>query len=175
MILSILALLILIIYFVFFVAQFFNIIFRGYAPFVSTSRRTLRKIIAAVKIISPAVIYELGCGRGRFLRLAVRTWPEAKLIGVENIFSLYLLNKIGLKLQGSRIKLLNKDFFDVNLKDAALIYCYLNGPTMVKLGEKFRRECLSGTQIISRSFSIPQLKIDKMLIIEGKKVYFYKV
>jgi len=175
MILLTFALVVLVIYLVFFVAQFINIIFRGYAPFVSTDRETIRKIMAAVEIKEPAVIYELGCGRARFLKLAARVWPKAELIGAENIFNLYLLNKIGLKLRGSKIKLLKKDFFTVDLKNAALIYCYLNGPTMARLGEKFRQECLPGTQIVSRRFSMPQFKPDKMLIIKGKKVYFYKI
>jgi hypothetical protein len=168
-------LLILVIYFIFFVSQFFNIFFKGYAPFISTDRQTIRKMLADIKLPSLPLIYELGCGRARFLKMAEKEFSAASLIGVENLFSLYLINKIKFRLLGSRIKLLKKDFFEFNLENADLIYCYLNNATMAKLGEKFRHECRVGTQIISRSFPIPQFRPEKTLLIKNKKIYFYRI
>jgi len=175
MIILYIVLLVLFIYFIFFISQFSNIIFRGYAPFVSTDNTTIKKILSKSKIKEQSTIYELGCGRARFLRTTEKLFPQIKLIGIENLSSLYLINKLRLKLQGSRIKLLKKDFFAVNLKDADLIYCYLNNSTMQKLGEKFKQECLPGTQIISRSFPIPQFKPEELIIVKNKKIYFYKI
>jgi len=165
-------------YLIFFISQFINIFFRGYAPFISTDRETIRKIISAVQAVpvkEPAIIYELGCGRARFLRMMEKVHPQTRtiLIGIENLSALYLINKLRLKLQGSRIELLKRDFLTVDLKSAALIYCYLNNTTMAKLGEKFRRECRAGTRIISRSFPIPQFKPEKIMTIKNKKIYFY--
>jgi len=175
MVILYIALLALLIYFVFFISQFSNIIFRGYAPFVSTDNITIKKILSKVKIKEQSIIYELGCGRARFLRIIEKSFPRTELIGIENLSSLYLINKLRLKLQGSRIELLKKDFFVVNLKNADLIYCYLNNSTMQKLGEKFKQECLPGTQIISRSFPIPQFKPEELIIVRNKKIYFYKI
>jgi hypothetical protein len=163
----------LLIYFIFFVSQFYNIFFRGYAPFISTDSETIKKILNEVKISDRAVIYELGCGRARFLKIAKKTFSDAKCIGVENLFSLYLINRIRLKLQFSNIKLLKQNFFALNLKEADLIYCYLNNSTMEKLGEKFRQECKPGTQVVSRSLQIPQLIPEKVMTIKNKKIYFY--
>jgi hypothetical protein len=167
--------LVLLIYFVFFVSQFYNIFFKGYAPFISTDTETIKTILAASSIRAPFVIYELGCGRARFLRIAEKSFPGVKLIGVENLASLYFANKIRLKLGFSKIKLLKKDFLEINLQAADLIYCYLNNETMKKLGDKFKKECREGTQIISRSFKIPQLIPEKTITIKNKKVYFYKI
>lgn len=175
MILLLIILLVLLVYLVFAVAQFYNVIFRGYAPFVSTDRQTFNKIISEINIKEKAVVYELGCGRARFLSMIEKRFPQTELIGLENLASLYFLTKLGRKLQGSKIKLLKKDFFEVNLKEADIVYCYLNNLTMKKLGEKFKQECQAGTQIISRSFPIPQFTPEKVIIIRNKKVYFYQI
>jgi hypothetical protein len=71
--------------------------------------------------------------------------------------------------------LLNRDFFTLDLKDANLVYCYLNNQTMERLGAKFTHECRPGTQIISRGFPIPQFRPEKVVVIKNKKVYFYKI
>ncbi len=168
-------LLVIVIYSIFFVSQLINIFVKGYAPFVSTGRATIKRITSEVQIKERATIYELGCGYAKFLRVMEKASPHTKLIGVEDLLSIYLIAKIRLKLQGSRIKLLKNDFFKVELKDADLVYCYLNNATMNKLGDIFKQECKKGIQIISRSFPIPQLEPEKMIKIKGKKVYFYKV
>lgn len=175
MILLLIVLLILLAYLIFFVTQFYNVTFRGYAPFVSTDRETFRKIIDEIEIKDEAVVYELGCGRARFLRIIEKRFSQTRLIGIENLTSLYLLTKFGRKLQGSKIKVIKGDFFAVNLREADIIYCYLNNLTMKNLGDKFKKECRAGAQIISRSFPIPQYTPEKVIIIRKKKVFFYQI
>ena len=91
---------ILLIYGVFFVSQFYNIIFHSYPPFISSSSKNITKIIKTVKINGDETVYELGCGRARFLRMFEKKYPNLKLVGVENLFSIYLTNYLRLKLQG---------------------------------------------------------------------------
>ena len=162
-------------YFIFFISQSYNIFFKGYAPFISTGREAIKEMLSEVIIKDGVTIYELGCGRARFLRVAEKAHLGSEYIGVENLFSIYLINKIKFKLQLSKIKLLKKDFFQIDLKNADLIYCYLNNETMKRLGDKFRQECQSGTQIISQRFAIPQFSPEKIKVIKNKKVYFYKI
>ncbi len=175
MIILILLLIFIFLYAIFFVPQFYNIIFNNYAPFISTDKKTVQKIMSEVSIQDQAIVYELGCGWSKFLRVVEKDFPTTKVVGIENLFGLYLVNKIKLYLQKSRIKLLKKDFFTLNLENADLIYCYLNNPTMEKLGKKCKEECKPGTHIISRSFSIPQLKPEKVVRIQNKNIYFYKI
>jgi len=163
------------VYAIFYVAQFYNIVFYGYPPFISSSQDSIVKIIKATDIKGEETVYELGCGRARFLKTIEGLYPKTKLIGVENLFSVYLSSKLRLKFQGSHIKLLNEDFFKLNLSDANIIYCYLNNTTMIKLGEKIIKKCKSGTQVISQTFTLPQLTPNKVENINNKKVYFYIV
>jgi len=168
-------LILLLAYLVFAVSQFYNVVFRGYAPFISTDHETFRRIIDEIEIKDEAVVYELGCGRARFLRLIEKRFPKTELIGIENSVSLYFLTELGRELRGNKITILKKDFFKLNLSDADIVYCYLNNETMEKLGEKFKNECKAGTQIISRSFPILDFTPEKVLIIRYKKVFFYRI
>jgi len=176
----ILILLIILVYLVFAVTQFINVTFKNYPPLIRTGREAIREIIRAIPDVNAlnragAVVYELGCGRAPFLRLMGPAYPKAKLIGVENLAILCLLNRLLFKLQGKRIKILRQDLLTLDLSSADLIYCYLNNTTMTRLSEKFKRECRPGTQIISRRFLLPDWMPVAVKEIKNKKVYFYIV
>lgn len=175
MILLYLILLALGIYSIFFISQLINITFRGYAPLISTDKETIKKILDEIEVKEQSMIYELGCGHAKFLRIMEKNFPKTNLIGVENLLSVYLITKIKLKLKRSKIKLIKTDFFKIDLKNANLIYCYLNNTSMEQLGSIFKQNCKNGTQVISRSFPIPQFKPEKVIKINNKKIYFYKI
>ncbi len=78
--------------------------------------------------------------------------------------------RLSLKIRGSKIKLLKKDFFQANLKNVYLIYCYL----MEKLADKLKLECRSGTVLVSRRFSMPLYTPYQTIVVSGQKIYFYK-
>jgi len=164
-----------IIYAVFLVSQFYNVIIKKNAPLVTTGQTTIKKIISELDLKENQTVFELGCGRAIFLRTVEKTILKINLVGVENLHIIYFLNNLFLRLIGSKIKLLRNDIFAVNLKDADIIYCYLFSETMKKIGDKVLQECKKGTQIVSRTFSIPQLQPEKIIVIENKRVFFYKM
>ncbi len=157
--------------------QFFNIIFRGFAPFISTKGKVIVKILDEIDYNNGNTnVYELGCGKAGFLRALEEKKPEWKYIGVENSSLPWLIAKIQTSLNHSKIKILKKNLFHVNLADADLIYCYLNIEMMKKLEKKFKQECKSGTRIISYSFTMPNLEPEKIVKMEnGYKIYFYRI
>lgn len=175
MVVQIILLLVVIIYCIFYVSQSYNIIFKGNAPFISTDNKSLKQIINEIEVKENSIIYELGCGRAKFLRILEKNHSKLELVGIENLFSLYILDKILFFLLKSKIKFFHQDLFKTNLNKADIIYCWLFDTTMKRLGEKIISECRPGTQIISRSFSISQLTPTKTITIRNKQVYFYKL
>ena len=75
--------LVLLIVVFFFASQFFNVIFRGYAPFISSKPEVIKAIMQELKLKEDVIVYELGCGKAGFLRAIEEKYPQAKLIGVE--------------------------------------------------------------------------------------------
>lgn len=157
--------------------QFFNIIFRGYAPFISTKPRVVEKITAELELPPKAVVYELGCGRAPLLRALSQKYPEAQLVGIENEPVPYLIASIQTSLAKTNIQIKRKNLFNINLADADAVYCYLNPKMMDTLQKKFQDECKNGTIVISYQFPLPDLKPEKTIQAEDSpdRIYFYRI
>ena len=157
--------------------QFFQIALGGYAPIIPTRSKVIKTVMAEVSPQDGCAVYELGCGSAGFLRAVEDEFPHIKkLIGIECFFFPYVIGKIQTSLRKSKIKILKGNFLRINLKDADIIYCFLNKPMMLKLKEKLQQECRPGAQIISYQFRLPGLKPKKIIDIQnnGKdRVYFY--
>ncbi len=155
--------------------QFFNIVFRGFAPFISTKFRVILTIIKELDLTGDEVVYELGAGQAGFLRAVEEKFKNDKLVGVEYSWWPYFLARLQLSLSNSRIKIIRKDFFKINLREADIIYCFLNPKTMNKLGSKIKKECRSGTLLISYCFKVKDLELEKTIKEGDNNIYFYRV
>lgn len=170
--------LILIILAIFVAIQFFNMLFRGYAPFISTKYDVINKIFSEIDFGKDfsGTVYELGSGKAGFLRAFEEKYPKAKFIGIEYSSFPYFLSKIQLSLAKSQINIWKKNMFKVNLSDADVIYCYLFSGMMAKLEKKFQDECKKGTMIVSYQFILPNLKPERIIELgENSKIYLYKI
>ncbi len=169
-------LILILIFLVFFTVQFYNICFRGFAPFVCTRPKVIKRIIEELKVEDDATIYELGCGRAGFLHACRKKYPRAKLVGVEYSFLPYLLGQIQNSFLKDKLILKKENLFKVDLNEANVIYCYLNPDMMRKLEDKFKQECRSGTIIISYAFFLPNMTSEKEIEADKhEKVYFYRI
>jgi len=160
----------------FLISEFYSILFRGYAPLISTKTDVLKKILEEIQLASGAKVFELGAGSAGFLRAVEKKFPAAVLTGIEYSFWPWLTTKLQLALRKSKIKIIRSDLFKINLKQADLIYCYLNPKMMRDLESKFKAECKPGTEIISQAFPLPDLAPIKVLEDGGhSKIFFYSI
>jgi len=172
---QIIIMLLFVVFAVFFTVQFYNIVFRGYAPFISSKRRVIKKIIEKLELKEDGVIYELGCGNAGFLRAARKKLPQAKLVGFEYSFLPYVIAQIQNSLSNSKISIKKENIFKVDLSQADVLYCYLNVSTMKRLEEKIKAEGRKGLEIISYQFPLPSLKAEEILADGKGKIYFYSL
>jgi len=160
----------------FLLSEFYGILFRGYAPLVSTKTDILDKIVKEIELASGAKVFELGAGSAGFLRAVEKKFPATVLTGVEYSFWPWLTTKLQLAWRKSKIRIIKGDLFKINLREADLIYCYLNPKMMRALESKFKAECKPGTEIISQAFPLPDLAPIKVLESGGhSKIFFYSI
>jgi 16S rRNA A1518/A1519 N6-dimethyltransferase RsmA/KsgA/DIM1 with predicted DNA glycosylase/AP lyase activity len=160
----------------FFIIEFYNIIFRGFAPLISTRQEVINHILTELKLNHGDRVFELGAGDAGFLRHAEKKFPDSDFTGVEYSFWPWLTTKLQLALKKSKINLERKNLFKVALADADLIYCYLNIKMMEALKDKFKQECKAGTKIISLQFPIRDWQPEKVISTENSgKIYFYTI
>ena len=155
--------------------QFYRIVFRGFAPFISTRFNAILAILKELNLKGDEIVYELGSGKAGFLRAIEQKFGNQILFGVENSWWPYLLAKMQIRLSGSKIELIKKDLFKVNLKEADIIYCFLNKKMMLKLRTKFQQECRPGTLIISYHFRIPGMDAERIVKEDKNNIFFYRI
>lgn len=126
-------------------------------PYVPTDRSMIDEII---KLLSPKpgdVIYDLGCGDGRICLEILSRFSSVRCTCIEIRKDLAKIAMENAKMLGvsDRLKIINEDFFKVNLSDASAIYIYLLTDVNRLLKPKFSRELKRGTRIVSLDFEIP--------------------
>lgn len=145
------------------------------APFVPTPQATTQKMLAELQIQPGEILYDLGCGDGRFIRLASRQY-QAKAFGVELNPLIYLYAKI--RSFGYRNEnFFCQDFMQINLSQADIIVCYLLPPTMQKLELKLNQELKQGAKIVSHGFQFKNWEPFKVITPIGKnygKIFIYQ-
>ncbi len=141
--------------FVFLILQIGFVIFFFYmciasftgAPFVPTKNTVADAMIRLAGIKKGSVVYDLGSGDGKLLRLA--TQKGARTIGYE----INPLLVLWANLRGAPT--LWKNFWGADIHDADIVFIYLLPWKMERLAKKLKTECKKGTVIVSNSFIFP--------------------
>ncbi len=144
-----------------------------WSPWWRTSQRIALLQCELAKVKKDDVIYDLGSGEGTALIIAART-KGARGVGVEIDPLRMFVSKVLIKLNGvsHKIKIVRKNFFDVDVSDATVIYAYLIPKTLARLKSKFLKELKPGTRVVTFVY-----KIDLPLVTEDieNEIYVYQI
>ncbi len=152
-----------------FIFQLFNIIFRGFAPFVSTETEVIKRLLADLNLKDHSVVMELGCGKAGFLHAVEAKFPNLELIGVEHAILPYFMAKLQASLRGSNMHIVRQDLYKADVTRADLIYCYLTQSMMEQLEKKFKFECKRHCRVVSYRFPIPAFNPEKVVEFQETK------
>lgn len=154
--------------------QFFNLLVRGQAPLISTSRRVIAAILREVPLAENQTFCELGAGKARLLRALAGRYPRAKYIGVEFAWFPYLWSRALNGLTGRAIEMRRQNLFKTDISQADYLYCYLLPEMMGQLEEKFNREGKPGATLISLVFQFESEPYKTVVVSPRETLYFYK-
>lgn len=144
-----------------------------WSPWWRTSAKTATVMINLAKITRDDVIYDLGSGDGTALITAAKL-KGARGVGVEIDPLRVIISRLAVMLNGvsTDIKIERKNFFDVNISDATVIFMYLVPKAMNKLKPKLLKELQPGTRIVTFVY-----KLDLPLIADDQmnEVYVYQI
>jgi len=135
---------------------------RGEAIFVPLPKNTIRKMLKKANVSSKDIVYDLGCGDGRVLIIAAKEFG-ARAIGIEKNWLLSKISEWRVKRENleKKVRIINGDFFRINLSEATVIFTYLSKKLNKQLEPKLRRELKRGTRIVSASHEFKGLKLVK--------------
>jgi hypothetical protein len=154
--------------------EFYNIVFRGFAPFISTKPKVILAILDELKLKGDETVYELGCGKAGFLQAILEKWPSVKTLGIEYHFWPYFFAKMQASLHKKAVGLHYGDLFESDLSKADVMYCFLNPPMMERLAAKLKSEAKPGAILISYMFTLPGFKTYKERKDGNDFLFFYQ-
>lgn len=144
-----------------------------WTPWWKTNKRIARAACKLANISSKDTVYELGSGDGTFLSIAAREFG-AKGVGIEIDLLRYLFSKVRFKVngQGKKVKIIRKNFHDVDISSASVIFVYLVPKALERLKPKFLKELKPGTLLVSFKYktNLPLVAYDK-----SNDIYLYKI
>lgn len=158
--------------------------YRSQTPFGGIPNSILKDIYEVMDLKENSVVYNLGCGDGRFLFYVANRMPKARYVGFEKSLVPLMFAKIKSwwyqRKTGTKIEFTKKDFFKYDLSKATHVVSYLYPNTMDDLLPKLDEELKSGVKLISVSFKFTQKKPKASLDLSrgkysiAKELYIYE-
>ncbi len=142
-----------------------------WSPWWRTNKDVARAVCRIGKINKKDIVFELGSGDGSFLIVASEEFG-AKAVGIEIDPLRFYISKFRTALSKLSIRIYNKNFFDVPLKDATIIYAYLVPKALNRLIPKLKKELKPGTKFISYKYQMKLKLIKKDL---KNELFLYEV
>lgn len=144
------------------------------APILLTPKESIRKAFYYCQIGKGKIFYDLGSGTGRSLAIASKEFG-LDATGFELSPILFVISKINLFLSGTKAKIKIKNFYQADLKDADIVFCFLTPEVMKKLAPKFEKELKNGAKIVSYAFKISQWEPIKIINTDNPgKIFIYE-
>lgn len=125
-------------------------------PPISTHPDRIRKALELVNLQPDETLYDLGCGHGGVLVIAVKEFG-ANAVGLEVgpvqcVIS--WVNCLRSEIR-SKVRIEARDFFKSDLSQADVVFAYLTSEFGERLEKKLRNELKAGAKIVTVAFELP--------------------
>ncbi len=124
-------------------------------------------------------IFELGSGWGNLIFPLAKRFPAAQIQAFEGSHLPWAFSWGFQKItRFPNLTIKRKNFYQVSLKEADIVVCYLYPGAMKRLKGKFLKELKPGTLVVSNTFAIPGWIPEKVVRVNDfwrSHVYLYSV
>ena len=146
--------------------------------FVPTDTTKVREMLTAAEVSAADVVYDLGCGDGRFVITAVKKYRAKRGVCVDIDPVRIKESRSNADTAGvvSRIRFVEGDLFEQDLSEASVVTLYLLPSLNVRLRPKLFEELRPGTRVVSNAFDMGDWKADRTMTIKtnsGMQSYAY--
>ena len=125
------------------------------APYVATPPKVAREMLTIAEVKPGEVVYDLGSGDGRLVIMAVQEFG-ANAVGVELREDLVKrsLEKVSKLHLESRIKIVHKNLFEIDVSPADVVTLYLTTSANKKVQPKLESELKPGARVVSHDYEV---------------------
>jgi len=116
----------------------------------------VRRMLMLAEVKPGEIVYDLGCGDGRIVITAAKEFG-AYGVGIEIRRDLALKAMKAVEEAGltDRVKIINANFFDIDISEADVVTLYLTTTANMKIKPKLERELKPGARVVSHEYEIP--------------------
>ena len=145
--------------------------------FVPTDTTKVREMLSAAQVDSKDLVYDLGCGDGRFVITAVKKHgARGVCVDIDPVRIKESKSNADTAGVAKRIEFVEGDLFEQDLSKASVVTLYLLPSLNERLRPKLFKELRPGTRIVSNAFDMGAWKADRTLNIKtfsGMQSYAY--
>jgi SAM-dependent methyltransferase len=145
--------------------------------FVPTDTTKVREMLAAAQVGAKDLVYDLGCGDGRFVITAVKKYgARGVCVDIDPVRIKESKSNADTAGVRSRIEFIEGDLFEQDLSRATVITLYLLPSLNQRLRPKLFKELRPGTRVVSNAFDMGDWKADRTLNVKtfsGMQSYAY--
>ena len=144
------------------------------SPWHPLRRKTIARILEFAEIRPGEKVYDLGSGDGRVLIAAARD-HGAQGVGVDIdplkvFFARWLARRAGV---AGQVRFCRKNFFDMDVRDAQVVYVYLTHQALDKLMPRLLEQLAPTARIVSYRFCLKNRTPEK--IAPGNDLFLYRL
>src|SRR5689334_17167220 len=145
-------------------------------PYVPSPNQVVDGMLKLAGVKSGDVVYDLGCGDGRIVISAAKTYG-ARGVGVDLNPERVQEARANAKSAGveDKVKFEENDLFKANIADATVVTLYLLPNVNERLKPKLLKDLKPGTRIVSHSFDMGDWKPDREEVVDGRHIYLWTV
>jgi SAM-dependent methyltransferase len=135
--------------------------------FLPSTANVVARMLEVARIQPGDVVYDLGCGDGRIVIAAVKSYG-ARGVCVDIDPSLIAASKRNADTAGvrDRIEFRLGDLFETDLHDAGVVALYLSPALNLRLRPKLLRELRPGARIVSHNFDMGDWRPDTVVSVK---------
>jgi SAM-dependent methyltransferase len=140
-------------------------------PFVSTPYEVVEAMLKLAQVGPNDVVYDLGCGDGRFVIAAAREFG-ARGVGVDIDPARIAEANAAAQDEGvaDRVRFVQQDLFTVDLSPATVVTLFLLPELNDRLAPTLKRELRPGARVVSHRWSIRGWPPDESIVVDVDEV-----
>ncbi len=146
------------------------------APYVPSPEKVVEAMLNLAEVKSGDVVYDLGCGDGRFVVQAAAKFG-ARGVGIDLNPERVAEARQNAQKAGvsDKTNFIENDIFKEDFHEASVVTLYLLPDMNARLEPKLLKELKPGSRVVSHSFTFPNWKAEKQMVVNGSTIYLWRV
>jgi SAM-dependent methyltransferase len=137
-------------------------------PYVPTTEKAVEEMLKLANVQKNDVVYDLGCGDGRIVIAAAKTFG-ARGVGIDINPERIKEARENAKRAGVEhlVRFEENDLFEADFKPATVVTLFLLPQINLKLRPKLLSDLRPGTRVVSNTFDMGDWKAEKQAALDG--------